>query len=107
MIDIAEYLKARDSEFISLRELVTRIRLQQPHITESQIADFLYLENTVGGLTEWVQQGIAGTLEPTFEDDFDGDPSLVQLLKVIREEGYMPEVKVADNSIYFDEDIPF
>ncbi|WP_241609337.1 hypothetical protein [Rosenbergiella australiborealis] len=108
MIDIAEFLKARDSEFVSLRELVTRIRLQQPHITESQIADFLYLEEVGGEMPEWIQQGIAGTIVPTDTDnDYDGDPSLVSLLKIIREEGYMPEVTPPEEPLEFTDDIPF
>lgn len=93
MLDIAEVLKARESEFVSLRELITRIRLQQPHVSESQIANFLYIVNEDGDLPEWVKQGIAGTIELTDTDNnYDGDPSLISLLKAIREEGYMPEV---------------
>ncbi|WP_434478011.1 hypothetical protein, partial [Klebsiella pneumoniae] len=65
MLDIAEVLKARKSEFISLRELITRIRLQQPHVSESDIANFLYIENANRNLPEWVKQGIASTIEPT------------------------------------------
>ena len=109
MIDIAEVLKARESEFVSLRELVTRIRLQQPHVSESQIADYLYIENSNGDLPEWIKQGIAGTIEPTYtDDDYDGDPSLTSLLRVIREEGYMPEVTPApEPPMDFDDDIPF
>ncbi|HBR5525283.1 MULTISPECIES: hypothetical protein [Klebsiella] len=117
MLDIAEVLKARESEFVSLRELVTRIRLHQPHVSESQIADFLYIEEANGDLPEWVKQGIAGTIEPTDTDNnYDGDPSLISLLKAIREEGYMPEVTptlqaaqpvVSEPPMDFDDDIPF
>lgn len=117
MLDIAEVLKARESEFVSLRELVTRIRLHQPHVTESQIADFLYIEEANGDLPEWVKQGIAGTIELTdTENNYDGDPSLISLLKAIREEGYMPEVTptlqtvpptVSEPPMEFDDDIPF
>ncbi|ENL8715904.1 TPA: hypothetical protein ACS624_000324 [Klebsiella michiganensis] len=117
MLDIAEVLKARESEFVSLRELVTRIRLHQPHVSESQIADFLYIEEANGDLPEWVKQGIAGTIEPTYTDNnYDGDPSLISLLKAIREEGYMPEVTptiqaappvVSEPPMDFDDDIPF
>ncbi|MGC6028820.1 hypothetical protein [Enterobacter kobei] len=117
MLDIAEVLKARESEFVSLRELVTRIRLHQPHVSESQIADFLYIEESNGDLPEWVKQGIAGTIEPTYTDNhYDGDPSLISLLKAIREEGYMPEVTptlptapptVSEPPMDFDDDIPF
>lgn len=117
MLDIAEVLKARESEFVSLRELVTRIRLYQPHVSESQIADFLYIEEANGDLPEWVKQGIAGTIEPTDTDNnYDGDPTLISLLRVIREEGYMPEVTpeirtvpsaVSESSMNFDDDIPF
>ncbi len=109
MLDIVEVLKARESEFVSLRELVTRIRLQQPHVSESQIADFLYIQNDNGDLPEWVKQGIAGTIEPTDTyNDFDGDPSLISLLKAIREEGYMPEVTPPpEPPMDFDDDIPF
>ena len=57
MLDIAEVLKARENEFISLRELITRIRLQQPHVSESDIASFLYIENSDRALPEWVKQG--------------------------------------------------
>ncbi|AUO65429.1 hypothetical protein OGV87_10160 [Citrobacter sp. CK183] len=117
MLDIAEVLKARESEFVSLRELVTRIRLHQPHVSETQIADFLYIEESNGDLPEWVKQGIAGTIEPTYTDNhYDGDPSLISLLKAIREEGYMPEVApkielarstVSEPPMDFDDDIPF
>ncbi|AKF36909.1 TPA: hypothetical protein PXN30_003348 [Yersinia enterocolitica] len=109
MLDIAEVLKARESEFVSLRELVTRIRLQQPHVSESQIADFLYIENANGDLPEWVKQGIAGSIELTDTDNnYDGDPSLISLLKAIREEGYMPEVTPPpEPPMDFDDDIPF
>jgi len=117
MLDIAEVLKARESEFVSLRELVTRIRLHQPHVSESQIADFLYIEEANGDLPEWVKQGIAGTIEPTDTDNnYDGDPTLISLLKAIREEGYMPEVTpmlqtappaVSEPPMDFDDDIPF
>lgn len=117
MLDIAEVLKARESEFVSLRELVKRIRLHQPHVSEAQIADFLYIQETNGDLPEWVKQGIAGTIEPTDTDNnYDGDPSLILLLKAIREEGYMPEVTpkiqvaqpvVSQPPMDFDDDIPF
>lgn len=118
MLDIAEVLKARASEFVSLRELVTRIRLHQPHVSESQIADFLYIEEANGDLPEWVKQGIAGTIEQTDTDNhYDGDPSLTSLLKAIREEGYMPEVTptleiarptASEPPLDFDDsDIPF
>lgn len=121
MLDIAEVLKARESEFVSLRELVTRIRLQQPHVSESQIADFLYIENANGDLPELVKQGIAKSIETT--DGGYEDVALTSLLKAIREEGYMPEVtvipewagakvqvansKVAEPPMDFDDDIPF
>ncbi|CQH51324.1 hypothetical protein ACX1H4_11830 [Yersinia enterocolitica] len=109
MLDIAEVLKARESEFVSLRELITRIRLQQPHVSESQIANFLYIVNEDGDLPEWVKQGIAGTIELTDTDNnYDGDPSLISLLKAIREEGYMPEVTPPpEPPMDFDADIPF
>ncbi|MGN5573861.1 hypothetical protein [Enterobacter sp. Lyrl_3] len=117
MLDIAEVLKARESEFVSLRELVTRIHLHQPHVSETQIADFLYIQESNGDLPEWVKQGIAGTIEPTDTGNhYDGDPSLISLLKAIREEGYMPEVKptlqtappaVSQPPMDFDDDIPF
>lgn len=109
MLDIAEVLKARESEFVSLRELVTRIRLQQPHVSESQIADFLYIENANGDLPEWVKRGIAGTIEPTDTDNnYDGDPDLISLLKAIRDEGYMPEVTPPpEPPMDFDDLIPF
>ncbi|BBG61810.1 hypothetical protein [Providencia rustigianii] len=90
MIDIAEALKARENEFISLRELITRIRLQQPHVSESQIADFLYIENANKELPAWVKQGIARTIEET--DGGYEDVELESLLKVIHEQTYMPEV---------------
>lgn len=119
MLDIVEVLKARESEFVSLRELVTRIRLQQPHVSESQIADFLYIENANGDLPEWVKQGIAKSIEST--DGGYHDVELVALLKAIRDEGYMPEVtpklhepmlqvaksKVTEPPMDFDDDIPF
>ncbi|CNL75347.1 MULTISPECIES: hypothetical protein [Yersinia] len=109
MLDIAEVLKARESEFVSLRELITRIRLQQPHVSESQIANFLYIVNEDGDLPEWVKQGIAGTIELTDTDNnYDGDPSLISLLKAIREEGYMPEVTPPpEPPMDFDDLIPF
>lgn len=117
MLDIAEVLKARESEFVSLRELIKRIRLHQPHVSETQIADFLYIQQANGELPEWVRQGIAGTIEPTYTDDgYDADPSLISLLKAIREEGYMPEVTpkiqvapivVSQPPMDFDDDIPF
>ncbi|AIN13992.1 hypothetical protein [Yersinia pseudotuberculosis] len=109
MLDIAEVLKARESEFVSLRELITRIRLQQPHVSESQVANFLYIVNEDGDLPEWVKQGIAGTIELTDTDNnYDGDPSLISLLKAIREEGYMPEVTPPpEPPMDFDDDIPF
>ncbi|CQH45463.1 hypothetical protein ACSOQ3_001096 [Yersinia enterocolitica] len=89
MLDIAEVLKARESEFVSLRELITRIRLQQPHVSESQIANFLYIVNEDGDLPEWVKQGIAGTIELTDTDNnYDGDPSLISLLKATRAAAY-------------------
>ncbi|WP_404273472.1 hypothetical protein [Yersinia similis] len=109
MLDIAEVLKARESEFVSLRELITRIRLQQPHVSESQVANFLYIVNEDGDLPEWVKQGIAGTIELTDTDNnYDGDPSLISLLKAIREEGYMPEVTPPpEPPMDFEDDIPF
>lgn len=117
MLDIAEALKARENEFISLRELITRIRLQQPHVSESQIADFLYIENANRRLPEWVKKGIASTIEGT--DGGYEDVELEALLKVITEETYMPEVtppvsqpqaqksSVQEPPMDFDDDIPF
>ncbi len=117
MLDIAEALKARENEFISLRELITRIRLQQPHVSESQIADFLYIENANRQLPEWVKKGIASTIEGT--DGGYEDVELEALLKVITEETYMPEVtppvsqpqaqksSVQEPPMDFDDDIPF
>lgn len=107
MLDIAEMLKVRESEFISLRELITRIRLQQPHVSESQVADFLYIENENGGLPEWVKQGIAKSIEVT-DGGYD-DVSLESLLKAIHEEGYMSEVTPPPQPpMDFDDiDIPF
>lgn len=119
MLDIAEVLKARESEFVSLRELITRIRLQQPHVSESEIADFLYLENGSGDLPEWVKQGIAKSIETT--DGGYEDVELVSLLKAIREEGHMPEVtpgwvraevqvaksQATEPPMDFEDDIPF
>lgn len=106
MLDIAEVLKARESEFISLRELITRIRLQQPHVSESKIADFLYIENANGELPSWVKQGIASTIEPT--DNGYNDVELEALLKAIHEEGHVPEVTPPPQApMDFDDDIPF
>ena len=106
MLDIAEVLKARESEFISLRELITRIRLHQPHVSESDIASFLYIENSDRELPEWVKQGIASTIEGT--DGGYQDSDLVTLLKVIHEEGHMPEVTPpSEPPMNFDDDIPF
>lgn len=109
MLDIAELLKERRNEFISLRELITRIRLYQPHVTESQIADFLYLEMVSGGLPDWVKQGIAGAIETTYLNvGFDSDESLNDLLRVIHKEGHMPEVTPPlEPPMDFDDDIPF
>lgn len=92
MIDIAEYLKSRKNEFISLRELIERIKLHQPHVQETEIAEFLYIELLNGNLPEWVKQGIAGNIEKTWinGDDYDSDMSLEQLLKIIFELGFMP-----------------
>ncbi|HIG9579611.1 TPA: hypothetical protein ACYEKW_000938 [Escherichia coli] len=87
MIDIAEELKARVGEFISLREFITRIKLHQPHVSYSQIADFLYLNECAIELPEWVKQGIAGTIKSTHVDfsyRYDSDPTLTELLEVIR-----------------------
>ena len=96
MLDIAEVLKARENEFISLRELITRIRLQQPHVSESDIASFLYIENSNRELPEWVKHG-------GYQDS-----ELVTLLKVIHEEGHMPEVTPpSEPPMDFDDDIPF
>lgn len=113
MIDIAEALKARENEFISLRELIIRIRLQQPHVSESQIADFLYIENANRQLPDWVKKGIASTIEGT--DGGYEDVELETLLKVITEETYMPEVSppptpspAQEPPMDFDDiDIPF
>ncbi|MFW5410045.1 hypothetical protein B7L51_015655 [Pectobacterium brasiliense] len=119
MLDIAELLKARKNEFISLREFITRIHLHQPHVSLKDIADFLYIENSNGGLPEWVKKGIAGSIETTWVDDnndFDGDTSLRALLNVIHEEGLMPEesppklpipVAQSEPPMDFDDDIPF
>ncbi|EPD1271085.1 hypothetical protein ACR6AX_001242 [Escherichia coli] len=93
MIDIAEVLKAREWEFISLRELITRIQLHQPHVSYSQIADFLYLKECAIELPEWVKQGIAGTIESTYVDlsnQYNSDPALTDLLEVIRERNSVP-----------------
>ncbi|HHQ2474933.1 TPA: hypothetical protein ACSPJ5_004438 [Klebsiella pneumoniae] len=105
MLDIAEVLKTRKSEFISLRELITRIRLQQPHVSESQIADFLYIQNTNRELPELVKQGIASTIEPT--DGGYQDIELEALLKAIHEEGRMPEVTPPPGPPMDFDDIPF
>ncbi|AMW52577.1 hypothetical protein FIV60_09920 [Salmonella enterica] len=105
MLDIAEVLKARENEFISLRELITRIRLQQPHVSESDIASFLYIENSNRELPEWVKQGIASTIEGT--DGGYQDSELVTLLKVIHEEGHMPEVTPPSEPPMDFDDIPF
>ncbi|VVT48020.1 hypothetical protein UYSO10_1952 [Kosakonia radicincitans] len=108
MLDIAEVLKQRKSEFISLRELITRIRLHQPHVSESQIADFLYLEMINKELPEWVRQGIAGSIELTYLDaGYDSDTSLEALLRVIHEEGHMPEVTLPPEPPMDFDDIPF
>lgn len=119
MLDIAELLKARKSEFISLRELVTRIQLHQPHVSLKDIADYLYIENSNEELPQWVKRGTAGSIEPTYVDDaipFDGDTSLQSLLNVIQEEGCMPEVTLpappqpttpSEAPLDFDDDIPF
>ena len=105
MLDIAEVLKARKSEFISLRELITRIRLQQPHVSESDIANFLDIENANRNLPEWVKQGIASTIEPT--DGGYEDTQLETLLKVIHEEKFMPEVTPPPEPPMDFDDIPF
>ncbi|NUW60145.1 hypothetical protein [Cronobacter muytjensii] len=120
MIDIAELLKARKSEFISLRELITRISLHQPHVSIKDIADFLYIENSNAGLPEWVKKGIAGSIEATYVDDtvaYDTDYSIQSLLKVIHETGDMPQVRLlaspaaplvlSEPPMDFDDDIPF
>ncbi|MEI7253540.1 hypothetical protein [Dickeya dadantii] len=123
MLDIAELLKARKNEFISLREFITRIHLHQPHVSLKDIADFLYIENSNGGLPEWVRKGIAGSIETTWVDDsnhFDSDTSLQSLLNVIHEENGMPEVippslvppvvqpaTPSEPTLDFDDDIPF
>lgn len=106
MLDIAEVLKARESEFISLRELITRIRLQQPHVSEFQIAEFLYVENANKQLPEWFKLGIASTIEAT--DGGYQDVALETLLKAIHEERCMPEVTpLPEPPMDFDDDIPF
>lgn len=114
MLDIAELLKARKSEFISLRELIVRIHLHQPHISLKDIADFIYIENSNEELPEWVKKGIAGTIEPTYvDDDYESDCSLTSLLSVIHEEGCVPEVYTPPPApsvsapMEFDDDIPF
>ncbi|MBG6245541.1 hypothetical protein CS369_13520 [Candidatus Symbiopectobacterium sp. 'North America'] len=112
MIDIAELLKARKNEFISLKEFITRIKLHQPHVTETQIADYLYISNENGDFPEWVKQGIAGSIEKTYIDDsYESDVSLEVLLSTIHEQGYMPEVTPPPVPIEphmdFDDDIPF
>ncbi|EMM6764537.1 hypothetical protein ROS60_004862 [Pluralibacter gergoviae] len=106
MLDIAKVLKERDSEFISLRELISRIRLQQPHVDESQVADFLYIQHQEKNLGEWVKQGIAKTIEPT--DGGYEDVELESLLKAIHEEKCVPEIIESPwPKIDFDDDIPF
>ncbi|CNF39546.1 Uncharacterised protein [Yersinia rohdei] len=111
MLDIAELLKARKSEFISLRELITRIKLHQPHVSESDIAEVIYLEMSNKTMPEWVRRGIAGSIEKTYVDESnDSDSSLEELLKVVFKLGCMPEVTpppVLEPPMDFDDDIPF
>ena len=122
MIDIAEALQARKNEFISLRELITRIHLHQPHVSLNDIAEYIYFVNSNGELGEWVQRGIAGSIETTYVDDEsygETDTSLESLLEVVRTEGKMPEVSPRlhyplpspqtslEPPMDFDDDIPF
>ncbi|MFA9593062.1 hypothetical protein [Citrobacter telavivensis] len=123
MIDIAEALQARKNEFISLRELITRIHLHQPHVSLNDIAEYIYFENSNRELGEWVQKGIAGSIETTYVDDEsyeETDTSLESLLQVVRTEGKMPEVSPPrleyplpslqtplEPPMDFDDDIPF
>lgn len=120
MLDIAELLKARKSEFISLRELITRIKLHQPHVSESEIAEAIYLEMVNDSMPEWVRRGIAGSIEKTGFNSYDADVSLDRLLTVIFDEGFMPEVSppplpsppqqtsaLSEPPMDFDDDIPF
>nr|DAJ82974.1 MAG TPA: DNA primase,Single-stranded DNA-binding protein, DnaG, Single-strand DNA-Binding Protein.5A [Caudoviricetes sp.] len=122
MLDIAELLKARKKEFISLREFITRIHLYQPHVSLKDIADFLYIEDSNGGLPEWVKKGVAGSIETTWVDDnhMESDTSLHSLLNVIHEFDEMPEVLPpaltsstvtrivpSEAPMDFDDDIPF
>ncbi|CAD7363226.1 hypothetical protein E0V34_15415 [Escherichia coli] len=106
MIDIAELLNAEKNNFISLRELIERIKLSQPKATTSQIVSFLY--QTRQKLPEWVKWDEMMGIEQTSENPFDGDWSLSEVLEGILRLGFVPEVEDSvPLAIDDSDDIPY
>ncbi|EIZ2109414.1 hypothetical protein MOQ95_004027 [Salmonella enterica] len=126
MIDIAEHLKEKEREFISLRELFTRIKQHQPNVTDVDIAKFLLLKmeeraeiNNSNQFDQevdfpfwydddFVKRGVCGFVPRVWRDD----PNLEDLLNGILSQGEMPTKPMVENPIVetpmdFEDDIPF
>lgn len=103
MIDIAEIIKDKEREFISLREFFTRIKLQYPNYTDVDIAKFFLLlrkepipfndsnsENTLHSylIPSLVKRDFCGFTGTQWGSE---DPRLIDLLGHILFEKEMPD----------------
>ncbi|EMY5447977.1 hypothetical protein AATK19_002377 [Salmonella enterica] len=122
MIDIAEIIKDKEREFISLRELFTRIKLQYPNYTDVDIAKFFLLLRKEGSVFSNGENPLYGYFIPSLvKQDFCGftgtqwgceDPDLIDLLEHILLKEGMPTNEIVENPMVetpldFDDDIPF